>query len=408
VSVTVCIPAYRAGRFLAATLKSVAEQTFAGWRAEIAVDPADCDGTGSPEDTLAALAPFLDDGRFRLHRNPSRLGWDGNIRALLERVETPYYAILPHDDIWDPRYLETFLGALERHPAASVAYGDLYAFGATDPWRHAVQLPATADTRTQLLAFMLQGAEAMPWRGVTRSALRLSVGGFPADGHRGFAVECEYALALILAGPAVHLPRTLYYKRIHPQGVMTASRARVVEPARDELERAWRGHADRMRQLVEKGLAGLGRDSTGSTSMERMIRAALAAAMLRRYPGAGVLRSADADEARAWLTRLAAEDAAVASPVVARLHWVLWRDAVARGDRAQSRTHAEAAHAANPGDWEACQALALDLEARGRWLEALDLVGQAECVFPGGAGLAAQRRRLYGGLGWSEPVPRRG
>ena len=401
-TVTVCIPAYRAGRFLAETLNSVVNQTYSDLRVEIGVDPADADGTGAPEDTLAALTPFLSDPRFRVRRNPTRLGWDGNIRALLERVETPYYAILPHDDIWDPRYLEILLSILGQKALASVAYGDLFMFGVADPWRHAVQLPGAGSVREQLLAFMLQGAEAMPWRGVTRSALLPSIGGFPTDGHRGFAVECEYALALILAGPAVHLPRTLYYKRIHPPSVLSASRARVVlEPNRIGLEQAWRNHVDRMWRLLGRGLARLTHESPDGVAMDRLIWAAFTAAMLRRCPGGVPFAPEDAESARGLLTTLSAMDAAVANPVLSRLHLVLWRHATALGDIEQSRAHAEAAVATNPTSSDACLALAAHLESRGRLLEALDWVAQAERAFPGGAGLMALRRKIYHRLGWS-------
>jgi hypothetical protein len=403
-TVTVCIPAYRAGQFLAETLNSVVNQTYADLRVEIGVDPADGDGTGAPEDTLAALTPFLADRRFRARRNPTRLGWDGNIRALLERVETPYYAILPHDDIWDPRYVETFLGVLEQHAQASVAYGDLFTFGVADPWRHAVELPRTDDVREQVLSFMLQGAEAMPWRGITRSALLPSVGGFPTDGHRGFAVECEYALALILAGPAVYLPRTLYYKRVHPPAVASASRARVLESSPSELEQAWRDHVDRMRRLLERGLASLTNERSDGVTVDRLIWAAFTAAMLRRCPSGGRLAPEDADGVRALLTTLAAMNAAGAGPVMSRLHLVLCGHEAAIGDIEQSGAHAEAAVAANPASAGACFALAAHFESRGRLLEALDLVAQAERAFPGGAGLVALRRKIFNRLGWSAPL----
>lgn len=402
-TVTVCIPVYRAGRFLAETLRSVLEQTYSDLHVEIGVDPAEEDGTGAAEDSWAALTPFLDDRRMHVVKNPIRLGWDGNIRALLTRVETPFYAILPHDDVWNPRYLEILLGSLEGEPDAVVAYGDLHTFGVEEAWRHAVELPRTPDVRKQLFAFLLQGAEAMPWRGVTRSARLPAIGGFPTDTHRGFAVECEYALSLLLAGPALHIPRTLYYKRIHPPETMNASRERILKPNPTELEAAWRTHAKRMSVLLEQGLAAATSQPEDGTLTDTLLEAALTAAMLRRCPFNGRLSPPDLDQAQEVLKSLSTTDGS-SRLVRSKLHLVLWRHAVAMGDQAQARRHVEEAVDFNPGDADACLAMATDLAARGRWIEALDSIAQAERAFPNRSGQATLRRTIYERLSWHKGV----
>jgi hypothetical protein len=400
-TLTVCIPVYRAGTFLAETLRSVLEQTYHDLRVEISVDPAEEDGTGKPEDSWPTLRLFQDDRRIHVVKNPVRLGWDRNIRALLTRVETPVFAILPHDDIWHPCYVEVLLASLRDEPDAVVAYGDLHMFGVEEIYRHAVELPRTQNLREQLFAFLLQGAEAMPWRGVTRSARLPTIGGFPTDDYLGFCVECEYALSLLLAGPALHIPRTLYYKRLHPPEVMSASRERVVRSNPIQLEKAWRAHVQRMRVLLDKGLATPARHSGGGMLTDTLLRAALAAAMLRRSPFDGRLLPEDLDLAQRVLRSLPSDECS--RLVRSKFHLVLWRHAVVSGNQAEACSQVEQAVACNPEGADACLAMANDLVARGCGIEALDWIAQAERAFPNGNGQASLRRSIYEQLNWSPP-----
>ncbi len=55
--VDIIVPTYNRAEVLPETLKSVQQQTFSDWRCFIAED-------GETPETLAAVAPFLKDGRF--------------------------------------------------------------------------------------------------------------------------------------------------------------------------------------------------------------------------------------------------------------------------------------------------------------------------------------------------------
>lgn len=246
-TVTVCVPAYRSGPVIAQALASLRGQSHAKIRVFIAVDPP-------AAETLEFVEPFLADARFEVSVNPERLGWDGNVRSLLGRVATPAFAILPQDDLLHLRAVETLLERLQAFPAASVAYGDMHLFGAGAAIRKTVDLPAGGTRAEQMLAFFLAGAEAVPWRGVTRTEVVERSGGFPVDGFQGFAVECEWALRLLLHGPAIRVPRRLYFKRIWPAGVLTASRARVVGQSPEALRAAWERHREKMLSMVAEAM----------------------------------------------------------------------------------------------------------------------------------------------------------
>jgi glycosyltransferase involved in cell wall biosynthesis len=395
-TVTACVPAYRAGRFLARTLDSALRQTHRDVRVVVGVDPDDSDGTGDADDTLRALAPFRADPRVRVHRNPERLGWDGNVRALLRQVDTPWYAVLPHDDLWHPRFVELLLADLQDEPEASVAYADQRTFGAGESTRKGVALPAGGSRRAQWLAFMLHGAEALPWRGLTRTDRRDRIGDFPVDGHQGFAVECEYALALLLAGPARHRPDVLFYKHVHPRGVASASRERVVGVPRARLQAAWQEHSARMAALVERGLRDCGAREDADTVPDDLLRLALSAAMLRRFQQ---VLSPELDAgALAHLQAGLDVAARLAGPgtdaVRSRLHTVLARHARARGDAAGAIESARAAVAADSDDAEAWLLLAESLAETGGDAEARDCIARADLLAPHHAQTLALRNRL--------------
>jgi glycosyltransferase involved in cell wall biosynthesis len=79
--ITVCVPAYQSADVIGETLQSLAAQTYRNIRVLISLDP-------SNDDTERICEPFLADSRFTLVRQPTRLGWPGNVNFLLDQVRT--------------------------------------------------------------------------------------------------------------------------------------------------------------------------------------------------------------------------------------------------------------------------------------------------------------------------------
>lgn len=272
---TVCIPAYRAEAFIADTVSSVLSQTFSEFCVKIAIDPP---GDGAADGTLEALAPLRSDPRVQISQNAKRLGWAGNIDALLKSVETEFYVILPHDDLWHPNYLERLFPLVCENAAAAVAYADLTMLAHPQRPKRAVVLPMHESRGLHLLRFHLQGAQAMPWRGVTRSSALATTGGFPTDDYLGFAVECEYALGLLHAGHALHVPEALYQKRVFPDGRISASKERHVLVSNERQLQAWQRHKDEMLKRTETMIDQFALDS----DLSLLCRVAGLCAMLSR------------------------------------------------------------------------------------------------------------------------------
>ena len=79
------------------------------------------DGSSDGGRCREACEPFAADPRFRIVAQPRRLGWVGNCNWLIGRVETPFFALLPHDDLLHERYVERLLGELRSRPRADGA-----------------------------------------------------------------------------------------------------------------------------------------------------------------------------------------------------------------------------------------------------------------------------------------------
>ncbi|MFG1402344.1 glycosyltransferase [Xanthobacter sediminis] len=215
--VTICIPVYRAGDFLQQTLLHLLQQTYRDIRIELAIEP-----TGGDEAQICER--FAGDGRVHYRVNDRVLGWAENIAAMLGRVSTPFFLVLPHDDFLHPRYVEWLLPIVEADPRVVTAFGDIQFLNAGRPLRRS-QILQEGSVAERLVSFLAAGGEAPAWRGVTRTEV-LAAGTFPVDAFQGFLVECEWAFHLLTQGVARRLPQTLYFKRLHADGRVTASVAR--------------------------------------------------------------------------------------------------------------------------------------------------------------------------------------
>lgn len=60
----------------------------------------------------------------RYRQNGRLVGPAANHREAIAEVRTPYLALLGHDDIWEPEFLETLVSALDRHPACMLGFSD--------------------------------------------------------------------------------------------------------------------------------------------------------------------------------------------------------------------------------------------------------------------------------------------
>lgn len=112
--VSVVIPAFNAGPYIAETLESVLGQTYPH-REIIVVDD------GSTDDTEGRIEPYLRQVRYLRQPNAG----EGKARNLGLRAATgDYIAFLDADDLWLPETLEVQLQVAARHPESSMIVCD--------------------------------------------------------------------------------------------------------------------------------------------------------------------------------------------------------------------------------------------------------------------------------------------
>ncbi|MGB5134025.1 MAG: glycosyltransferase family 2 protein [Prochlorococcaceae cyanobacterium] len=209
--VSILIPAYEAEHFIDRTLLFARGQTHQACRILVSVDKCG-DATAHRAHLHSA-----EDRRVKVIEQRVRQGWAGNVNALLERVETPYFCLYMHDDIIVPQYVEFLLALLEANPHAASAHCDMAHFGGSD---HTSAARAYAGpTASRLACFLLAPQRGSPLRSLVRTSkagdLRL-----PTDAQGGFWANEPFLLKLMAAGAALALPNSLYLRwQLRPGGL---------------------------------------------------------------------------------------------------------------------------------------------------------------------------------------------
>ena len=111
--VTILVPNYNREASLRQCLESVRAQRFDDWRLVV--------GDNASEDGSAEAVRSFRDPRIRLVQRERNVGYVENTNLLLAEADTELVAFLHSDDWWEPEYLATMVGLLERAPRALIA-----------------------------------------------------------------------------------------------------------------------------------------------------------------------------------------------------------------------------------------------------------------------------------------------
>ncbi len=119
-TVSVVVPSWNHGNFIAATLRSIMKQTLRPQKLLVIDD-------GSTDNSPAIIEQVLNECSF-----PSELlarenrGLCATLNEGFERTDGDYFAYLGSDDLWLPDFLRARVNLLESRPAAVLAYGHAY------------------------------------------------------------------------------------------------------------------------------------------------------------------------------------------------------------------------------------------------------------------------------------------
>jgi len=231
--VTVCIPTFQAEAFIDRTLRCARAQTYEALRVVVSIDRSD-DGT---EEICRSHADA--DDRVQVHAHAERLGWVDNVNFLLDAVRSEYEFVYFHDDVIEPTYCAVLVAAVRHRPDAASAHCDVLLYGAgNDRLKPGCTYDGSAAIR--LLTYLVS-----PNRGaLLRSMVRRSS---QAGRLRMTVAGALYEMALVAAGPAVHVAEPLYQRWEQRTGGLTHGLAR--EPFEDVFY-GWAINAALARELV--------------------------------------------------------------------------------------------------------------------------------------------------------------
>lgn len=214
--VSVCIPTYRGGAYLAAAIESVLRQSLTDLELIVIDDQ-------SPDDTEAIVRSF-DDPRLRYVRNERNLGPQGNWNRCLELAAGRYFKLLPHDDLLDERCLERQVGALEADAGERLALvfssrNVLGPDGRKLTWRgYAGQRADAILNSKDLVRACIRGGTNLigePGAVLFRRALAQRTG--PFDASNPYVIDLDYWFRLLAHGDACYLAAPLASFRVSRQ-----------------------------------------------------------------------------------------------------------------------------------------------------------------------------------------------
>lgn len=106
--VSIIMPSYNTGKYIAESIRSVQQQTYENWEL-IIVD--DC----STDNTNEVVKPYLKDQRIRYLKNEKNSGAAVSRNRALREAEGRWIAFLDSDDLWMPEKLEKQVRFMEEH-----------------------------------------------------------------------------------------------------------------------------------------------------------------------------------------------------------------------------------------------------------------------------------------------------
>ncbi len=240
VRVSVVIPCFNYGRYLAEAVESVLAQSLRDAEVIIVDD-------GSTDDSRSVAQALIDahpEAAIRLIARPN-CGSPGQTRNVgIDAARGRYVVCLDADDRLHPDYLARCAAALDAHADAAIAYGDLQMFGDDDT----LHVPPEWDTRVELDCNFLDVVSMF------RRSVWAQVGGY--DTEIGYE-DWDLWIGVIEHGfTGVKAPGALWYYRKHGSGVFAQHTVRDQEIKAQIVVKHAGLYNDRQRGWAEGILAG--------------------------------------------------------------------------------------------------------------------------------------------------------
>lgn len=200
--VSVVIPAYNHAKFIAASIDSVLQQTFADYEIIVVND-------GSPDNTAEVLSSLRNRGQV-IYLEQANSGQAAARNRGIRTAQGEYIALLDDDDCWPPNKLAWQVERLESDPTLLLVAGDTRE-SLADVLRDQV-LPVGDPDFATLESIIVRNPIVSPGQTLIRKSALAAVGGF--NESIWGADDWDLYLRLSRLGRLeLHLRPTLFYRR---------------------------------------------------------------------------------------------------------------------------------------------------------------------------------------------------
>ena len=171
--VSICIPAYKAERFLSATLATVRDQQFGNWELIVTEDGSE-DGTSDIVRQFAATVPQS----VRYIRHAKNLGLPATRNTGTDAACAEWIALLDSDDLWEPDHLSELVDLVNAGSAAELIHSGSILFDSDTNCDMEVRAP-TPEIVTGFPLSLFEGRYIIqPSSVILKKSLWKRVGGF--------------------------------------------------------------------------------------------------------------------------------------------------------------------------------------------------------------------------------------
>jgi glycosyltransferase involved in cell wall biosynthesis len=207
--VSVIIPVYNRGKYVAATINSVFAQTFRDFEI-IAVDD------GSTDESRAVLDSFGTAIRVLEHPGRSNRGQSASINLGLRAARGEFIAILDSDDLWAPEKLALQVACLEAHPEVGLVYGNGWAIDDNGKRSHAFYKDEHREDSDPSRVLM-DCYFALPTNSLVRARVFRQAGWF--DESLRAAQDHDMAIRIAEITKLAYLKEHIWYYRRHADSI---------------------------------------------------------------------------------------------------------------------------------------------------------------------------------------------
>jgi GT2 family glycosyltransferase len=203
-AISVLMPVYDAGRFLAPAIDSILAQTFSDFEL-IAIDDGSRDGSG---EVLAQFAAR--DSRIRVFAQDNQ-GIVATLNRALQLARAPLLARMDADDLSRPDRFAKQIGFLRQHPDVAAVSGAIDYVDESGTYLRSAFFPTLPAT---IAAELLQRPCVCHAPVMARTAVLRSLGGYRKQVQ--YAEDYDLFLRMSEVAQIANLPDVLYAVRLHP------------------------------------------------------------------------------------------------------------------------------------------------------------------------------------------------